>query len=86
MSNKLQVLAHAEVKFDSDLPEFRTTGGVNAGANNEYVNYYYTLPYTLLTHPSFPPFLLLFLQVLRAPDDVDQGNRPGTGSSSRAGC
>jgi xylulokinase len=31
------VLVHAEVKFDSDLPEFRTTGGVNAGNNkNEY--------------------------------------------------
>lgn len=33
LSNTLEVLAHAEVKFDSDLPEFRTTGGVNAGAN-----------------------------------------------------
>lgn len=30
---KLEVLVQAEVKFDSDLPEFRTTGGVNTGKN-----------------------------------------------------
>lgn len=28
----LEVLAHADVKFDSDLPEYRTTGGVSTGA------------------------------------------------------
>ncbi|XP_049538835.1 uncharacterized protein LOC125953354 isoform X4 [Anopheles darlingi] len=28
---KLDNIAHAEVMFDSDLPEFRTVGGVNAG-------------------------------------------------------
>uniref|UniRef100_A0A2M3ZHE4 Xylulose kinase n=1 Tax=Anopheles braziliensis TaxID=58242 RepID=A0A2M3ZHE4_9DIPT len=34
---RLDNVAHAEVMFDSDLPEFRTTGGVNAGrAKNEF--------------------------------------------------
>lgn len=31
INDKLETLAHAEVKFDTDLPEFRTTGGVNTG-------------------------------------------------------
>ncbi|KAH8419126.1 hypothetical protein KR222_006225 [Zaprionus bogoriensis] len=33
LSGELNVVASAEVKFDSDLPEFRTTGGANAGKN-----------------------------------------------------
>ncbi|XP_052835067.1 xylulose kinase [Drosophila gunungcola] len=34
---KLEVIAAAEVKFDTDLPEFRTTGGANNGPDkNEY--------------------------------------------------
>nr|XP_029711699.1 xylulose kinase-like [Aedes albopictus] len=37
LNAKLENVAHAEVKFDSDLPEFRTSGGVNAGtAKNEF--------------------------------------------------
>lgn len=31
LNAELNVVATAEVKFDSDLPEFRTTGGANAG-------------------------------------------------------
>lgn len=33
MNDKLEVVHQAEVKFDTDLPEFRTTGGVNCTAN-----------------------------------------------------
>ncbi|XP_060646733.1 xylulose kinase isoform X1 [Drosophila nasuta] len=33
LGSDLSVVASAEVKFDSDLPEFRTTGGANAGPN-----------------------------------------------------
>ncbi|EDW04384.1 GH25221, partial [Drosophila grimshawi] len=33
LSPDLNVVASAEVKFDSDLPEFRTTGGASAGPN-----------------------------------------------------
>ncbi|XP_055599844.1 xylulose kinase [Uranotaenia lowii] len=37
LNSRLENVAHAEVKFDSDLPEFRTSGGVNAGsAKNEF--------------------------------------------------
>ncbi|XP_039491813.1 xylulose kinase [Drosophila santomea] len=37
LGSSLEVVAAAEVKFDTDLPEFRTTGGANAGPNkNEY--------------------------------------------------
>ncbi|XP_017055525.1 xylulose kinase [Drosophila ficusphila] len=37
LSSTLEVIAAAEVKFDTDLPEFRTTGGANAGSlKNEY--------------------------------------------------
>ncbi|XP_037828526.1 xylulose kinase [Lucilia sericata] len=37
LNNELKVLVTAEVQFDTDLPEFRTTGGVNAGPRkNEY--------------------------------------------------
>uniref|UniRef100_A0A182NVF7 Xylulose kinase n=1 Tax=Anopheles dirus TaxID=7168 RepID=A0A182NVF7_9DIPT len=37
LNANLENVAHAEVKFDSDLPEFRTTGGVNVGtAKNEF--------------------------------------------------
>ncbi|XP_055551794.1 xylulose kinase [Wyeomyia smithii] len=37
LNAKLENVAHAEVKFDSDLPEFRTSGGVNVGtAKNEF--------------------------------------------------
>lgn len=37
LNGTLQVQCTAEVQFDSDLPEYRTTGGVNAGAGrNEY--------------------------------------------------
>lgn len=37
LNTRLENVAHAEVKFDSDLPEFRTSGGVNAGAaKNEF--------------------------------------------------
>lgn len=37
LSKNLESLVHAEVKFDSDLPEFRTTGGINTGSSkNEY--------------------------------------------------
>ncbi|XP_052866901.1 xylulose kinase [Anopheles cruzii] len=37
LNHKLEDVAHAEVKFDSDLPEFRTSGGVNAGrSKNEF--------------------------------------------------
>lgn len=31
MNANLETLVHAEVKFDSDLPEFRTNGGANVG-------------------------------------------------------
>ncbi|XP_055850170.1 xylulose kinase [Episyrphus balteatus] len=34
LSENLEILATAEVKFDTDLPEFRTNGGVNSGPNN----------------------------------------------------
>ena len=34
LSSKLEVNASAEVKFDSDLPEFRTNGGANFGSRN----------------------------------------------------
>lgn len=37
LSSKLEVNASAEVKFDSDLPEFRTSGGANAGSQNHEV-------------------------------------------------
>lgn len=33
VDSNLQILVQAEVKFDTDLPEFRTIGGVNAGNN-----------------------------------------------------
>lgn len=33
VDTNLQILVQAEVKFDTDLPEFRTLGGVNAGQN-----------------------------------------------------
>ncbi|XP_064554399.1 xylulose kinase isoform X1 [Drosophila montana] len=33
LNAELKVIASAEVKFDSDLPEFRTTGGANPGPN-----------------------------------------------------
>lgn len=33
LDSNLQVLVQAEVKFDTDLPEFRTIGGVNSGLN-----------------------------------------------------
>lgn len=33
VDTNLNVLNQAEVKFDTDLPEFRTIGGVNAGKN-----------------------------------------------------
>ncbi|XP_030370621.1 xylulose kinase isoform X2 [Scaptodrosophila lebanonensis] len=33
LNAKLDVIASAEVKFDTDLPEFRTTGGANPGLN-----------------------------------------------------
>ncbi|KAH8314228.1 hypothetical protein KR074_002756 [Drosophila pseudoananassae] len=37
LNYKLDVVASAEVKFDSDLPEFRTQGGANPGPNkNEF--------------------------------------------------
>uniref|UniRef100_T1PE87 Xylulose kinase n=1 Tax=Musca domestica TaxID=7370 RepID=T1PE87_MUSDO len=37
LNNKLEILVTAEVQFDSDLPEFRTQGGANAGSRkNEY--------------------------------------------------
>lgn len=37
VNDQLETLVHAEVKFDTDLPEFRTTGGANVGANkSEY--------------------------------------------------
>ncbi|XP_017103340.1 xylulose kinase [Drosophila bipectinata] len=37
LSSSLDVVASAEVKFDSDLPEFRTQGGANPGPNkNEF--------------------------------------------------
>lgn len=37
LGSSLEVVAKAEVKFDTDLPEFRTTGGANAGpSKNEY--------------------------------------------------
>jgi len=40
VNDKLETLAHAEVKFDTDLPEFRTTGGVNNGpGKNEFYVY-----------------------------------------------
>lgn len=32
LGSSLEVVAAAEVKFDTDLPEFRTTGGANAGS------------------------------------------------------
>ncbi|XP_055696226.1 xylulose kinase [Lutzomyia longipalpis] len=35
LSNTLEVLAQAEVKFDSDLQGFRTFGGVNAGTQKQ---------------------------------------------------
>uniref|UniRef100_A0A034V9D9 Xylulose kinase n=3 Tax=Endopterygota TaxID=33392 RepID=A0A034V9D9_BACDO len=37
LSSKLEVNASAEVKFDSDLPEFRTNGGANFGLRNHEV-------------------------------------------------
>lgn len=33
IDSNLQEIVHAEVKYDTDLPEFRTIGGVNAGQN-----------------------------------------------------
>lgn len=33
VDSNLQILVQTEVKFDTDLPEFRTIGGVNAGQN-----------------------------------------------------
>lgn len=33
VNTNLDVVAQAEVKFDSDVPEFRTLGGVNSGSN-----------------------------------------------------
>ncbi|XP_055384998.1 xylulose kinase [Condylostylus longicornis] len=37
LNSNLEVLVHAELKFDIDLPEFQTAGGVNTGSNeNEY--------------------------------------------------
>lgn len=37
VNSKLEIIVHAEVKFDTDLPEFRTTGGVNCIPNtSEY--------------------------------------------------
>jgi len=37
VNTNLDILVHAEVKFDADLPEYRTIGGVNAGSNkNEF--------------------------------------------------
>ncbi|XP_068152020.1 xylulose kinase [Drosophila tropicalis] len=33
LNSSLEVVTSAEVKFDSDLPEFRTTGGANPGPN-----------------------------------------------------
>uniref|UniRef100_T1GE88 Xylulose kinase n=1 Tax=Megaselia scalaris TaxID=36166 RepID=T1GE88_MEGSC len=37
LNSTLQPICTAEVQFDSDLPEYRTTGGANAGAGrNEY--------------------------------------------------
>lgn len=33
VNSKLEVIFQAEVKFDTDLPEFRTTGGVNCNLN-----------------------------------------------------
>ncbi|KAH8247205.1 hypothetical protein KR038_000170 [Drosophila bunnanda] len=37
LNSSLEVVASAEVKFDSDLPEFRTAGGANPGPNkNEF--------------------------------------------------
>ncbi|KAH8347069.1 hypothetical protein KR059_004728 [Drosophila kikkawai] len=37
LNSCLEVVASAEVKFDSDLPEFRTVGGANPGPNkNEF--------------------------------------------------
>lgn len=39
VDSNLQLLVQAEVKFDTDLPEFRTIGGVNAGqTKNELVH------------------------------------------------
>lgn len=35
LSENLEILATAEVKFDTDLPEFRTCGGVNSGPNKD---------------------------------------------------
>ncbi|KAH8306327.1 hypothetical protein KR018_007828 [Drosophila ironensis] len=35
LNAKLDVVASSEVKFDSDLPEFRTTGGVLSGPNKD---------------------------------------------------
>uniref|UniRef100_W8B422 Xylulose kinase n=2 Tax=Ceratitis capitata TaxID=7213 RepID=W8B422_CERCA len=37
LSLKLEVISTAEVKFDSDLPEFRTSGGANSGSGNNEV-------------------------------------------------
>lgn len=37
LNSELKIIATAEVQFDTDLPEFRTTGGANAGTKkNEY--------------------------------------------------
>lgn len=33
VNSKLEVVFQSEVKFDTDLPEFRTTGGVNCNPN-----------------------------------------------------
>lgn len=37
---QLEIVAQAEVKFDTDLPEFRTTGGVNCNASATPVEFY----------------------------------------------
>ncbi|XP_053970048.1 xylulose kinase isoform X1 [Anastrepha ludens] len=37
LSSKLEVYATAEVKFDSDLPEFRTSGGANSSSRKHEV-------------------------------------------------
>lgn len=39
MNSKLELLVHAEVKFDTDLPEFRTNGGVNVGVDKKHEFY-----------------------------------------------
>ena len=48
INDKLETLHAAELKFDADLPEFKTHGGVQEGeGQNEYVIFFVNFLCTL---------------------------------------